>query len=81
MFVPGGSLQVVNILPVSPNWQPSPLLDQSLSPQLSFISENFKNFLSMLTTFVALNCIRKLYFMLKTPEFALILLGGGAFWA
>ena len=64
----GGSPWVAKILPVPPNLSPSPLFDQSLSsptdsvggdqslsPQLSFVPENFKKFnltfLSILTTF------------------------------
>ena len=39
-------------------------------PQLSFVLKNFKNFTFSLKFdyFLAQNCIRKLYFMLKTPN-------------
>ena len=60
-----------------PNRPPSPLFDQT---QLNFVPENFKilllaHFSFNFDYFFAQNCIiRKLYFMLKTPKFALILL-------
>ena len=48
-------------------------LNWVLSLKISKISTHFSlNFVY----FLAQNCIRKLYFMLKTPKFALILLGG-----
>ena len=63
-----------------PNRPPSLLFDQSLSPNwvLSLkISKILPNFSLNFDYFLAQNCIRKLYFMLKTPKFALILLVGG----
>ena len=59
-----------------PNQPPSLLFDQSLSPQLSFVPENFKNFTSFFSQyFLAQICIRKLYFLLKPPKFALFCCG------
>ena len=63
--------QVAKIVPVPPNRLPSPLFDQSLSTQLSFVPKNFKNFTSFSLNFdyfLAQNCIRKCYFMLKNTK-------------
>ena len=54
-----GSPRVAKILPVPPNWPPSPLFDQSLSPwpQLSFVPENFTSFFSPFS--LLFSCTRK----------------------
>ena len=78
-FFPGG----VGVPPGSenfvspPNRPSSPLFDQSLSPNWVLspkISKILPNFSLNFDYFLAQNCTRKLYFMLKTPKFAQILL-------
>ena len=53
----------------------SSFLTKACPIQLSFVPKNFKNFTSFfsqfwLRYFLAQNCIRKVYFMHKTPKFA-----------
>ena len=58
------------------------VLTRACPLQLSFVPENFKHFTSFSLNFdyfLAQNCIRKLYFMLKTPKIALFC-WGGYFW-
>ena len=74
VFFPGGSPRWQNFCP-SPNRPPSPLfLLPELVPQISKILPHFS---LKFDYFWAQNCIRKLYFMLKTSKFALIVLWGG----
>ena len=94
VFLPGGDWGLgvppvppgpsPKILPVPPNRPPSPLFDQSLSPQLSFAPKNFKKFLPHFSLkfdyFLAQNCIRKLYFMLKNTKICSNFAVGGHFW-
>ena len=76
-----GSLEAVKILPVPPICRPGFLTracppNWVLSPKIwKFLPHFSLNF----DYFLAQNCIRKLYFMLKTPKFALILLQEGIF--
>ena len=73
----GGIPYAAKILPVPPPNSRPCFLTRACPLQPSLVPRNSKVLLIFFLNFdyfIAKNCIRKLYFMLKTPKFALILL-------
>ena len=89
LFVSSGFFSWGDCPPRRQKFCPSPptdyrprFLTRACLPQLSFVTKNFIFFPHFSLNFeysLAQNCIRKLYFMLKTPKFALIVPYGDIF--
>ena len=76
MVFPTETAQAAKIWSVPPNRPPSLIFDYTMSPRV-FPPNILPHFSLNFDFFLPQNCIRKLYFMLQTSKFAVILVWGG----